>query len=516
MISKKVPALLMAGVLGFSPVLPALSGFTVLTAFADTRAYTMSEGSYRMMDGTSITGVHARGIDVSHWQQQIDWNQVANDDISFVMLGTRYKGMVDPQFHINAAGAHEAGLKLGAYIYSYATTVEMAEAEADFVLDLVKDYPISYPIAFDVEDSATLGTLSQSELSAVINAFCERIKAAGYYPVVYANDYWLANKIDLSQLPYDVWVARYEVKHVFENPAMWQATSTGSVAGIEGNVDIDFQYKDFSAHIPANQWRTIGDKTYYYQNYTMQKDTWIDDGNGWYYMNQDGQASTGWLEQNDTFYYLAEDSGKMTTGWQNFDNKWYYFGSSGAMSTGWTDADGQKYFMDQDGIMQTGWLKQDGKDYYLKSSGAMGTGWQQIDNMWYYFADSGEMNRGWQNVGGTWYYFNPSGVMQTGWLDENSVKYYLGSDGKMLVNTVFELDGISYSADGSGACIEVTAQENAETGETASDGTAGTSNSDSVTTNPPGGGETESSTNETPTQTSDNPDDYTGPGMEIV
>ena len=107
-------------------------------------------------------------------------------------------------------------------------SVEQAEAEADFVLDIIKDYPISYPVAFDVEDANTQGKLPKDQLTAIIKKFCDKVEAAGYYPIVYANDYWIANKLDMNALKkYDIWVARYNVKHSYPNPVMWQATSTG-------------------------------------------------------------------------------------------------------------------------------------------------------------------------------------------------------------------------------------------------------------------------------------------------
>ena len=118
---------------------------------------------------------------------------MAKDDISFVMLGTRSKGAVDPYFHKNIQNATANGVKVGVYIYSLATTTDMAVQEADFVLNLITDYPISYPVAFDMEDS-TQGNLSKSELAAIANAFCKRISAAGYYPIIYANENWLKNK----------------------------------------------------------------------------------------------------------------------------------------------------------------------------------------------------------------------------------------------------------------------------------------------------------------------------------
>lgn len=216
-------------------------------------------------------GAIARGIDVSYWNQNIDWDRVAADGIQFAMLATRFRGQEDPFFSANADAASKAGIRLGAYLYSYATSVEMAEQEADFVLEVIKDYPISFPVVFDAEDSATLGTLSPSEISRIIDAFCKKIEAAGYYPMVYANDYWLNNKIDMSGLPYDVWVARYQERFTYASPAMWQASNTGSVDGISGNVDINYLYKDYTQIISGTGWRTIGGKQYYYQDHAMQR-----------------------------------------------------------------------------------------------------------------------------------------------------------------------------------------------------------------------------------------------------
>lgn len=497
-----------------SAVMGCLGAFLYSAPPAYAAGYERVNGYYQMLDGTVIDGVVARGIDVSRWQGNIDWNTVAADDVEFVMLGTRSKGAVDPYFHKNVKEASDAGVRVGAYIYSLATTPQMAVEEADFVLDLVKDYPISFPIAFDAEDSSTLGSLPPAQVTEIINAFCERVEAAGYYPMVYANDYWLANKIDMTNMHYDVWVARYEVKHNFSDPIMWQATSTGSIEGISGNVDINFLYKDLTPYLPGNLWRTIGDKTYYYQNYQMQKDAWINDGTGWFYMNGEGLASTGWLEKLGLNYYLDDTTGRMVTGWKQLSDKWYFFNASGAMSTGWLDDNGSRYFLNNDGTMKTGWLQQmnqyyyldeasgkmatgwkqlagkwyflqdtgimstgwldqngtkyflnsDGsmvtgwhtegdKKYFLTDSGAAATGWRQLDGTWYYFNQGGDMARGWINPDGNWYYLNQDGRMQTGWLEDGGAKYYLStSSGKMTVGWR-EVDGAWYYFNGSGAMV---------------------------------------------------------------
>lgn len=451
---------------------------TQSSSSTNPNAWKKVNGTYQMPDGSAINNVLFRGIDVSRWQGDINWSQVAADDVSFVMLGTRSKGAVDPYFHRNIQQASAAGVKVGVYIYSLATTPEMAVDEANFVLDLIHDYPVSYPVAFDMEDS-TQGALSKDELAAIANAFCSRISQAGYYPVIYANDNWLANKLDMSKMDYPVWVARYSAKPAYQNPVMWQATSTGAVNGISGNVDIDFQFKDFTSVIPANTWRTIQGNTYYYQNYVKQKNAWIDDGTGWFYMNGDGLASKGWLTLSGTSYYLDDSTGRMITGWKSDNGKWYYFGSSGSLSKGWINDGGTWYYSDSQGVMQTGWLEEGGSQYYLKGSGAMATGWREMDGAWYYFEGSGRMAKGMIDVGGLHYYMDPS-------------------TGRMAANTVVDINGTNYQADGSGVLSQVQETSGSQDGgEVQSGSTPGSSQGqpgstpDSVQTgSTPGGSQT--------------------------
>ena len=415
---------------------------------ANANAWKKVNGTYQMPDGSAIQNVLHRGIDVSRWQEEINWSQVAKDDISFVMLGTRSKGAVDPYFHKNIQNAATNGIKVGVYIYSLATTTDMAVQEADFVLNLINDYPISYPVAFDMEDS-TQGNLSKSELAAIANAFCKRISQAGYYPIIYANENWLKNKLDMSQMNYPVWVARYSARPTYQNPVMWQATSSGSVNGIKTRVDIDFQFKDFSSVIPADTWRTINGKRYYYANYQKQKNAWAKDGDDWYYMDKDGLASTGWITVAGASYYLDTTTGKMKTGWQAENGKWYYLGSSGAVKKGWINDNGTWYYTGNDGVMQTGWIEVSGKRYYLENSGKMLTGWTSQNGKWYYLGSSGDMLKGWINDNGTWYYTGSDGVMQTGWLTEAGSKYYLKGSGAMATGWR-QLDGAWYYFNGDG------------------------------------------------------------------
>lgn len=472
MSSKKHVAALL---LGLSVSMAAIAAAPGMEAYAAAWEK-MANGAYQASDGSTITGVYARGIDVSHWKQTIDWNKVAADDVQFVMLGTRYNNEVDPYFGTNAIGAFQAGIKVGAYIYSYATSVEMAEAEADFVLNLIKDYPISYPVVIDVE-SSEMSALTPSQLSAIINAFCKKVENAGYYPMVYSNDYWLSNKIDMTTLHYDVWAARYDVKPTYTGAAIWQATNQGEINGISGSVDIDYALKDFSSKLPSDRWRLIGDQWYYYDDYVKQTG-WINDGQSWYYLKEDGTQYKGWLSQNNEFYYLLPETGQMQTGWQKIENQWYYLKADGrmanewlnvddkyyyllngamvtgwlrigddyyymrgdgSMATGWRLMDNQYYYFNTDGRLVRGWANLDGKYYYLKTDGTMVTGWQTIDNKTYYFNPAGDVAMKWTQIGDDWYYFAEDGTMMTGWIQLDGRYYYLHTDGRMV--TGWQSDG---------------------------------------------------------------------------
>lgn len=428
-----------------------------------------SDGVYNMIDGSKITGVYARGVDVSHWQGDIDWKAVAKDDVKFLMHGVRTmrnagpQGRIDPKFDYNVRAAHKEGIAIGAYIYSYAKNVQEAEMEADFLLNIIKDYPISYPIAFDVEDENVQGKMSKAELTAIIKAFTTKIRDAGYYPILYANDYWIANKLDMNAIKdLDIWVARYNKRHIYPNPAIWQATEKGKVNGVKGNVDINFQYKNFFPVIKKDTFRTILGKTYYYKDYVMQKNAWITDNNKTYYMDAEGLIYKSWKTDNGHRYYLDETTGVMQTGWKKFANDWYYFGNDGKMATSWVNDGNARYYLNAQGVMQTGWLTEGSHRYYLKSSGALATGftdidgsryymnsdgiiqksWVKVDNKWYHLNNDGIVQKFWIKLDTNWYYMNQDGVMQTGWLKSDNNWYYLSGEGSM--KTGWQKDGNSW------------------------------------------------------------------------
>ena len=194
-----------------------------------------------------------KGIDVSKHQGTIDWAKVKAAGVQFAMLRAgygRYDNQKDEQFEANYKGATAAGIPVGAYNYSYATTAEQAKQEAEVFLGWIKGKTLTYPVAFDIEDKKQSG-LGVSLISDIIRAFCETVEAAGYYVVVYANKDWLTNRIDADcKSRYDIWLAQWTSEPTYTGSyGMWQYTSDGAVDGISGRVDMNIAYKDYPSII---------------------------------------------------------------------------------------------------------------------------------------------------------------------------------------------------------------------------------------------------------------------------
>ena len=214
------------------------------------------EGRLEYKEGDNLTAL--TGIDISGHQGDIDWVKVKESGISFAIVraGFRTYGggilTLDEYFRDNIIAAQEAGLETGAYFFSQATTVDEAIEEADAVLDSVAGLDMTYPIVYDwemiLDDNARTDTVSVETLADMCVAFCERIKAAGYTPMVYQNKSTAMRKLDLPRIAqYDFWLAEYgDEPSYYYDYAMWQYTSDGSVPGIEGRVDLNLCFKDYA------------------------------------------------------------------------------------------------------------------------------------------------------------------------------------------------------------------------------------------------------------------------------
>lgn len=193
----------------------------------------------------------SKGIDVSKHQGKIDWHKVKQSGIDFAILRAgygRYDTQKDERFEENYANAKKEGIKLGAYHYSYAKSVEDAIAEAQTLLGWLKGKQFEYPIAFDVEEKAQSDKGKQF-VSDIIRAFCEKVEQAGYYVCIYANKNWFENYIDDDcKKKYDCWLAQWTDKPTYSgNYGLWQYSSQGSIEGINTRTDLDESYKDYAA-----------------------------------------------------------------------------------------------------------------------------------------------------------------------------------------------------------------------------------------------------------------------------
>lgn len=198
------------------------------------------------------------GIDVSRWQGDIDWSKVAADGITFAMIkcGGGDDGLYeDRKFKQNIQGALANGIQVGIYFYSGATDAKTAYDEASFCINLIKDYQITYPVAFDWE----LKTGDYDQVTQACETFCNVVKSYGYQPMVYSNRNRWYDNFDGEKLAgkFKVWMACYWSEYYYTSTRwaygddlasfkwhydMWQYGVTDTVDGIDGYVDMNIAF----------------------------------------------------------------------------------------------------------------------------------------------------------------------------------------------------------------------------------------------------------------------------------
>lgn len=204
------------------------------------------------------------GIDVARYQGTIDWEQVAQSGVDFVMVRLGYRSVTDGTIvadsnaKFNLQEARKYDIKIGGYFFSTAVSVEEAVEEAQWVADFVAQYPITYPIAYDcelfTEEYSRQYELTVTERTDIALAFLEEIENQGYKGMFYAsrndldeNGYWEVSRIEEN---YKIWVAQYpgevdpqtDVSSYTGQHSMWQYSRDGSVAGIAQSVDMNVAY----------------------------------------------------------------------------------------------------------------------------------------------------------------------------------------------------------------------------------------------------------------------------------
>ncbi len=230
-------------------------GFTTANPYTG-KTYTHQD---RFSDRTIING-----IDVSQYQQKIDWAKVKAAGIDFAIVRVGYRGYgdagtlsdktMDSFFDTNMKGAIAAGLQVGVYVYSQAITTAEAVEEAEYILKRIENYQVTLPLVMDYEYADTSqglgGRLYKAKLSKeaatnVCLAFCDRVLAAGYTPMVYANKSMLESQLNADTLNTKcrVWLANYITSSSYTGAFdFWQYSSDGIVDGISGKVDMNYYY----------------------------------------------------------------------------------------------------------------------------------------------------------------------------------------------------------------------------------------------------------------------------------
>lgn len=252
---------------------------------------TIGENTYYVENGKLVTGLKDIGglryqfndggvlnsyvgIDVSVWNTSVDWNKVKAAGVDFVMIRVGYRGygsagnmVEDRMFKTHMEGAIQAGLDVGVYFYTQAITEQEAVAEANFVLERIKNYKLTYPIAFDIEkaevenpgDVPRTEKLTNKQRTDITLAFCNTIKAANYFPIIYSNKSFLEDKLETNRLSdYHIWLAHWVQNTDYDKPySIWQYSETGTVEGIQGNVDLDIGFFDYPAYLKENGWNHL-------------------------------------------------------------------------------------------------------------------------------------------------------------------------------------------------------------------------------------------------------------------
>ena len=196
------------------------------------------------------------GIDVSRYQGSINWSAVAaaGKQFAIVRIGSSNNNgaYVDPYFLQNVNGAHAAGLRVGAYYYTYARTESAVAGELTTFLNALEGLQLEYPVFVDVEASS-LTSLGKPQLTNLVKYAMDILNQRKWYAGWYSYTNYINSYMNASALAnYPLWVADYRSSLGYTGQyGMWQYSGSGTVSGITGAVDLDYSYQDYLPTIRA-------------------------------------------------------------------------------------------------------------------------------------------------------------------------------------------------------------------------------------------------------------------------
>ena len=360
-----------------------------------------------------------KGIDVSYHNGTIDWKRVKQSEAKYAIIrcgyGKNVKSQDDKKWEENVRGCTDNNIPYGVYLYSYADNVEKASSEADHAIRLLEGKKFKYPVYYDLEENKIRDRLTKQQIADIAQTFCDKLSAKGYTVGIYANKDWFTHYLTDSRFNnWTKWVAQYNtVCNYHGKYDMWQCSSSGSIPGISGRVDLNYSYSPFEYTGLAqygNEWHYIENGKVNW-NYTGL----AQHGNEWFYIEK-GKLNwdySGIVEYSNQWFYV--ERGRLNwnyTGLGQSGNDWYYI-VGGRVNWGYTGLvqKGNEWFYIENGKLNwnhSGIVEYNNQWFYVER-GRLNwnyTGLGQSDNDWYYIV-GGRVNWGYTGLvqkGNEWFY----------------------------------------------------------------------------------------------------------------
>ena len=377
-----------------------------------------------------------KGIDVSYHNGTIDWKRVKQSEVEYAIIrcgyGTNDKNQDDKKWEENVKGCIDNNIPYGVYLYSYADTVEKASSEADHAIRLLQGKKFKYPVYYDLEENKVRNKVNKQTIADIAQTFCDKLSAKGYTVGIYANKDWFTNYLTDSRFNnWTKWVAQYNTVCNYQGKYdMWQCSSTGSVPGISGKVDLNYSYSPFENSNGGGNTNNGGTTTkysdglneiegelYYFKNNRIDTSyTGLAQyGNEWYYI-ENGKVNwnyTGLAQRGIEWFYI--ENGKLNwnhSGIVEYNNQWFYVerGRLNWNYTGLGQSDNDWYYIVQGRVNwnYTG-LVQRGNEWFYIENGKLNwdhSGIVEYNNQWFY-VERGRLNWNYTGLGQSdndWYY----------------------------------------------------------------------------------------------------------------
>ena len=412
-----------------------------------------------------------KGIDVSYHNGTIDWKRVKQSEVEYAIIrcgyGTNDKNQDDKKWEENVKGCIDNNIPYGVYLYSYADTVEKASSEADHTIRLLQGKKFKYPVYYDLEENKVRNKVNKQTIADIAQTFCDKLSAKGYTVGIYANKDWFTNYLTDSRFNnWTKWVAQYNTVCNYQGKYdMWQCSSTGSVPGISGKVNLNYSYSPFENSNGGGNTNNGGTTTkysdglneiegelYYFKNNRIDTSyTGLAQyGNEWYYI-ENGKVNwnyTGLAQRGIEWFYI--ENGKLNwnhSGIVEYNNQWFYVerGRLNWNYTGLGQSDNDWYYIVR-GRVNWGYtgLVQKGNEWFYVKGGKLDwsyTGLVQKGNEWF-FVRNGRLDWGYTGLAcnGEYYFYVKNGRLDWSYSGYAQIdgqgEYYEVRNGRLVGGTL--------------------------------------------------------------------------------